>query len=147
MQESSSKNLQPAGEGKSCVKISQLRSNRAISDELNPICDFPVMQRAVSHTRYSCSNSESNNYLAELSTNRERYRARGVSSVENPRFNCTASNKTFTVGSTKHREGVKNFTNSYFGVFKHIVIGTPLRGIEELYETTNTETLRKIDLF
>jgi len=139
--------LQPAIKCKLCGDISQLKSNKAIVEEVNRISRSPLISRAVRHTGYSCPTPDCQNYLLKISTNPKQYRKRGSTSSGNQKFSCKQCGKMFTVGSKKHREGVKNFANSHIGVFKHLVIGTPLRGIEQFYETTNTETYRKIDLF
>lgn len=54
---------------------------------------------------------------------------------------------TFTVGSTKFREGVKNYRASHISIFRHLVEGTALRGIKRLHDTSMEEIFRKIDMF
>lgn len=131
---------------KACGRITTIKSNDAIHQELVRLSAPRYLQRAVRHRGYSCPNADCSQYLMRVTEYPSLYRKRGKTSTGNQKWQCNSCRRMFTVGSTKYREKVINLAASHEMIMKHIVNFAPLNRLCEVGDTDMKSLYRKIDL-
>jgi len=132
---------------RSCGKHYNLKSNRAIAEEVQRLNKTQVLAHIAAQDGTSCSNSSCANFGIKIVDFPHHYRKIGFTPAGNQRYQCQSCGKRFTFGSRKrisHPQTKRNENSMLFKMLCNKSVGQRLTEITELSQPT---IYRKIDMF
>ncbi len=121
----------------SCGRSSILKSNKALAEE------YARLSRLNRRTkRESCPSVACINHGATVGLMPSRYRKFGKTAKGDPRYQCKACKKTFSIGRSTRRHKRSDLNGK---VFRSLVNGVTLSAISRVLDTSLPEVYSKID--
>jgi len=132
---------------KSCGRHYNLKSNVAITEELNRLSKLPIIARVTAQDGTSCSNINCCNFGINVVGFPQSYRKIGFTQAGNQRYQCLACSQRFTFNSKKrisHPQSKRHENTTLFKLLCNKNVGQRLSEITDISQPT---IYRKIDMF
>lgn len=131
----------------SCGRMYIIKSNLAVSEEVERLCYKAVLSKVYCQDGFGCHNVNCAQFGVYAETPSIHYRRRGLTSAGHPRFQCKACSTTFTRGSEKRKSHplTKSHTNEQ--LFKLLVNQIALNRLKEVIELSPQTIYEKIGMF
>ena len=132
---------------KECLKFQSIKSNKAISEEIERLSYIQERSTVYRQDGSACSNIICPNFGVPIKAHNKCYKLNGKSSVGNQRYKCLSCGKTFVNDSSKRKNHPQNKSHLNTTLFRLLVNNMNINRCIEITGLDPKTIYRKIDMF